>query len=353
MSRRTITKRNLYPTYVGEDRHINSILRNKEGFIVKPIYTIDGQFVKYILTNIKDTVSIKPDNNGKRGRGVSRFLKSISNNNHHFFSDNNVVNNNYTGDLYMYCIHCPDQVLKPVSEFTTNKTQKTTICHDGLCRQSFCRDCKQTYVNKGDAGNSSRTKDQFIEDNGARLRGLLEIVLGIKPKIDYKLIWEKYEGLCFKCGEFIPFDKTDAKGLDHTLPHSKRWGLSNEDSTLLCSHKINGCNGSKSDKWPNIFYNDEQLVKLNKMTGIDLEIIRGEPHYNPDVVKKFIERFDDVLERWSDWGRYTRKHSGTNKHKEFVRYLEKEINKLKKFNSDKNVSKLVSMLEKYYGEKYE
>ena len=196
----------------------------------------------------------------------------------------------------------------------------------------------------------------MIEDNGARLRGLLEIVLGLKHKLDYKYIWDKFNGKCFKCGEFIPFDQTDAKGLDHTLPHSKWWNLSNEDGTLLCSSKINGCNGSKSNKWPSVFYSDEQLVKLNKMTGIDLEILNGEPHYNPEVVEGFINRFDDVMDSWSQWGRRIRttgNRIGKNKNVEFINGLRKEINKLKKFHSQKNVSKLIVMLEKYYEENCE
>ena len=343
MTKRKRTKKNDYPTYVGEHRECSSVLRDENGYIVIPRFTIDGEFVKYELTDLKD-LSVKPDKEGKRGR-VKLHLGKIN--------DSHIVDTNYVGELFMYCRHCPNQELKPVSSFTTNTTQKTTYVHnDRLCRQAFCMECKQTYVNEGDAGNSSRTKDQMIEDNGARLRGLIEIVLDLKHKLDYKYIWNKFDGKCFKCNEFIPFDETDAKGLDHTLPHSMWWGLSNEDGTLLCSHKINGCNGSKSKKWPNIFYSDEQLVKLSEMTGIKLEILKGEPHYNSEVVEKFIDRFDDVMERWSHWGRYTRKN-GENKYGVFIRRLRKEIDKLKEFDSDKNIFKLVGMLEKYYGENYE
>ncbi len=338
MEKRSVTKYNIYPTFVGEYRECNSVLRDKDGYIVIPRFTIDGKFVKYELTNLKD-LPTKPDKDGKRGN-VKIYLNKIDN--------TNIVNTNYIGELFMYCRHCPNQELLPVDSFTTNKTQMTTYVHkDKLCRQSFCTECKQTYVNTGLAGNSSRTKSQMAEDNGSRLRGLLEIVLDLKPKLDYKFIWEKFKGKCFKCGEYIPFDKTDSKGLDHTLPHSKWWSLSNEDGTLLCSSKINGCNGSKSNKWPNEFYNDNELIELSKITGIDLDILNSEPHYNPDVVEKFIDKFDDVMERWSEWGRYTRKN-GTNKYGAFIKYLKKEIRNLKKFESQKNVSELVGMLEKYY-----
>ena len=55
MCRRKITKTNSYPTFVGKDRHINSILRNDRGYIVKPIFDVDGNFIKYVLTDIKDS----------------------------------------------------------------------------------------------------------------------------------------------------------------------------------------------------------------------------------------------------------------------------------------------------------
>ena len=78
-----------------------------------------------------------------------------------------------------------------------------------------------------------------------------------------------------------------------------------------------------------------------------MDILSGEPHYNPDVVEKFIDRFDDVMERWSEWGRYTRKN-GKNKYGTFIKYLKKEIRNLKEFELQKNVPELVGKMEKYY-----
>ena len=197
MARRTITKTNEYPTFVGEHRECNSVLRDENSNIIIPRFTFDGEFDRYELTNLKD-LPTKPDTEGKRGR-VKTHLNKIDN--------TNIVNTNYTGELFMYCRHCPTQELLPVNSFTTNKTQMTTYVHkDKLCRQSFCIECKQTYVNEGVAGNASRTKDQHIEDNGARLRGLLEIVLGLKPKLDYRFIWEKFDGKCFKCWKQLRCD---------------------------------------------------------------------------------------------------------------------------------------------------
>ncbi len=336
--RRKITKKNNYPTFVGEHRECNSVLRNKNGYIIIPRFTIDNKFVKYELTDLKD-LPVKPDAEGKRGR-VKIYLDKID--------SSHVVDDNYDGELFIYCRHCPNQQLLPVDDFTTNKTQTTTYVHkDGLCRQSFCVECKQTYVNAGPAGNSSRTVDQFLEDNGSRLRGLIQSVLGIKNKVNYKKLWEKYNGKCFKCDIELDINDTGSKGLDHTLPHSLWWEYTTDNSTLLCS----SCNGSKNNKWPGIFYSDEQLNRLSEMTGFNINLIKGKPHYNPEVVEKFINNFDTIMEEWSSWGRKIRKvgnRKGQNKNKEFINFLCKEINRLRKYNTNKKINLLIDKLDNYY-----
>lgn len=335
--RRNITKHNEYPTFVGEYRECNSVLRDESGYIVIPNFN-NNQFQGYQLTNLKD-LETKPDKDGKRGRNKP-FLKKVSN--------SNIVNNNYSGELFMYCRHCPTQKLLSVDLFTTNKTQETTYVHkDRLCRQSFCVDCKKTYTNSGNAGNSSRTTDQFLEDNGSRLRGLIQSTLGIKNKVNYKKLWEKFGGQCFKCNVSLDIDDTGSKGLDHTLPHSLWWEYNTDNCTLLCS----SCNGSKNNKWPGIFYTDDELQRLSEMTGFDYELLKSQPHYNPEVVEKFIDNFDNVLSEWTSWGRKIRKvgnRKGTNKNKEFKKFLLKEINRLKKFNNNKKVGVLIDLLDTYY-----
>ena len=333
--RRKITKQNNYPTFVGEYRECNSVLRNKNGCIVIPRFTITGEFIKYELTDLKDLPSVKPDKEGKRGR-VKIKLDKI-----HWMSSH-IIDGDYNGELFMYCRHCPIQELLPIDSFTTNKTQTTTYTHkDRLCHQSFCIECKQTYVNTGPAGNSSRTTDQFLEDCGARLRGITFKVLNEKNKVDYKKLWEKYDGKCFKCDISILFENTGDKGLDHTLPHSLYWNFSTEDSTLLCTH----CNGSKSDKWPSRFYTEDELKRLSKMTGIDLNILSGKPHYNPNVVNGFLNDFENIMNEWSSWGRKK------NKKNSFSKFLLNEIKRMKKYNINTNTNTLIEYWTNYYNTK--
>jgi len=68
-----------------------------------------------------DELGVKPDKDGKRGR-VKLYIDKIN--------DSHIVDTNYVGELFMYCRHCPNQELKPVSSFTTNTTQKTTYVHN-------------------------------------------------------------------------------------------------------------------------------------------------------------------------------------------------------------------------------
>ena len=85
--RRKVKNKNKYPTFVGEHRECNSVLRDENGYIVIPRFTIDGEFVKYELTNLKD-LPVKPDKDGKRGK-VKRYLDKMDN--------TNIVDTNYTG----------------------------------------------------------------------------------------------------------------------------------------------------------------------------------------------------------------------------------------------------------------
>ena len=157
-----------------------------------------------------------------------------------------------------------------------------------------------------------------------------------------KIWWQ-----CFKCNVSLDIDDTGSKGLDHTLPHSLWWEYNTDNCTLLCS----SCNGSKNNKWPGIFYTDDELQRLSEMTGFDYELLKSQPHYNPEVVEKFIDNFDNVLSEWTSWGRKIRKvgnRKGTNKNKEFKKFLLKEINRLKKFNNNKKVGVLIDLLDTYY-----
>ena len=87
------------------------------------------------------------------------------------------------------------------------------------------------------------------------------------------------------------------KPLDHTLPVYYLWPLNTQNATLLCRE----CNGKKSGSWPSKFYTNEKLKELSILTGIEYNLLSGEPKYNPDAVK-FLEipqNVDQLLVKYS------------------------------------------------------
>jgi CRISPR/Cas system Type II protein with McrA/HNH and RuvC-like nuclease domain len=106
-------------------------------------------------------------------------------------------------------------------------------------------------------------------------------VSGAAGKIDSKEIFRRFEGKCFKCEKQL-VDENGAPiagtyQLDHTLPAFYLWPLTTDNGTLLCSEH----NNEKSGKWPAEYYNDQQLRKLQALTGLDYELLKGEPKINP------------------------------------------------------------------------
>jgi hypothetical protein len=327
LKRRIRTKKNKYPIHTTY-RHITSILRDSSGNMCFSEEIDDILYIRQ--TSIVDIVSIKPNKNGQRGF-KKKYIESILR--------NNIVNPNYTGALFMYCIHEIPQKLRPVTDFTTNKiyphlrpTQKIY----GL--QPFCKDSKQRFVNNGFAGNSSRTKDQHLEDVGSRFRQKLIIsVLGYTPKISYKDIYKKYDGCCFKCKKSIPIDRPDLKQLDHTLPHAYWWPYTTETATLLC----NECNQSKKDKWPSVFYSEDELKQLSSLTNISYDILTSKtPLFNIDFIEIVNNRFDEIMNKCEQ--RFRNRKSPLN----FLKKLFKESQRLQK-SQNLIVKSLGQQIEKY------
>lgn len=330
IKRRDITKTNNYPTHQSF-RHISSVLRDENGFMC---FSEEYNGELYIRqTNINDISDIKPNILGQR-----RFRRNYI----ETHLRNNITNSNYTGKLYMYCIHEVEQRLRPTEDFTTNKSYPHLRPNQNIHGlQPFCKDSKKKYVNNGPAGNHSRTKDQYLEDLGSRFRQKLIVsVLGTIPKISYEDIYNKFNGCCFKCQKHIPFERTDLKQLDHTLPHVYWWPYTTENATLLC----NDCNQSKKDKWPSIFYSDIELKKLSNLTGIDYQLLSSPvPLYNSNLINIFLEDFDSIIKMCEK--RFRKRKSLVDFHKKVI----KESMKLSK-SSEKNV-KLLSEKMYNYSEK--
>lgn len=177
---------------------------------------------------------------------------------------------------------------------------KNGFVHSYYGHQLECTACKKYYVNG--ALNKLRDSQQFREDSLRRRalevlvnklleRNIVHFEFRNKNKKEFsEYIWEKFGKRCFKCGKKLSLDEMH---LDHTMPLAFLYRL-DETATCLCSEH----NAKKRDRFPVEFYTDSELDKLQKITGIDKNIIRSK-QANPEVVKLLVENvvwfFDEFL----------------------------------------------------------
>ena len=212
---------------------------------------------------------------------------------------------------HKYCRTCAK--LLPFEKFGLHRTKAKS----GY--QWECKTCKNIYNNHPNAGNVKRTTEQFRESSMyARMRGLI-----VKTEnLNHKEIFDRFRNRCFKCGQDIDIEDSSQYDIDHTLPVSLWWPLRNKDATLLCSSRhegFKGCNNSKHAKWPNEFYNDNQLRELSNLTGIDYDILNGPPIMCPETLKTFTDDMKGWIKRWrEEWD-------------DADDWMEQEFSKLKKY----------------------
>lgn len=182
---------------------------------------------------------------------------------------------------YKYCIVC--NTLKPTFLFDSARVSG---------RQGECRLCKAVY---NSIKNQSRITDQHRE---AAQKRRMYLDLSGQHKIDSEVIHERFNFKCFKCGKDLSnVESAKERPLDHTLPIYYLFPLDSQNTTLLCHDH----NGKKSGKWPSEYYTTEELKKLSIITGIDFDILRGKPFYNPEAIEnlKNSEIVDALLTKYS------------------------------------------------------
>jgi len=288
MSRRKINKTNQYPVHT-TFRHLHSVLRTNDGRIVYSVVT--PTTVHYVATSLYDIPEITPNKYGQRvfKKSYIPYLQSF------------VVDEHYNGELFMYCKHEIQQVLRPITDFTTiSPTLWNTpsdaymhVCigmenNHPICLKPISKDSKRIYANRGTAGNHTRTKSQMVEDTGSRFRTkIIEAVTGIRPKMEYTYIYNKFNGKCFKC--HTPITDTTYSNLDHTLPHSLYYPYNEDTATLLCV----SCNQAKKNRWPTEFYTADELRQLEILTGLNLQ--HSTKQYNLPIFLQFNMDFDRIV----------------------------------------------------------
>ncbi len=169
---------------------------------------------------------------------------------------------------YKFCIIC--STLKLLDLFDNHSARVSG-------KQGECRLCKKCY---NEIKNQTRITDQHRE--AAQKRRLYLELSGIE-KIDSKKIYVKYNYKCFKCGKDLRnVSHENERPLDHTLPASYLWALTNNNATLLCRKH----NSEKSGKWASEYYSNKEIKRLSVITGFDYKILAGNPIYNPEAIEK-------------------------------------------------------------------
>ena len=162
-----------------------------------------------------------------------------------------------------------------------------------LEKQMECRSCKgaiNAYL------NPKRTKQQLHESNIKRRVGDL-LLEGENQKIDIDELFKRFDGKCFKTGAKLNKKMRNSWEVDHILPSSWLYPLTKENAALLSKD----ANNNKRNRWPSHFYTNNELIKLARITGADLDLLsRRDPVINPNInVNKCVTRYLQVRERSS------------------------------------------------------
>ena len=157
-----------------------------------------------------------------------------------------------------------------------------------LEKQMECRSCKAV-INAN--LNPKRTKEQLHESSLKRRMGDL-LMEGENEPIDFRALFERFGGRCFKTGKRLDFKDRKSWEVDHLLPSRYLYPLRKDNAVLLSRE----ANANKRDRWPSEFYTNQELKKLAKLLGANLAVISSKkPLINPNInVDRCVDRMLDV-----------------------------------------------------------
>lgn len=160
-----------------------------------------------------------------------------------------------------------------------------------LERQMECRSCKgaiNAYL------NPKRTKQQLHESAIRRRVGDL-LLEGVNQRIDIDEIFSRFGSKCFKTGKRLKRKDRKSWAIDHILPSRYLYPLTKDNAALLSCD----ANNNKRDRWPSHFYTNNELIRLAKLTGADLNLLSSkEPIINKNIdVNKCVSRYLQVREK--------------------------------------------------------
>lgn len=159
-----------------------------------------------------------------------------------------------------------------------------------LERQMECRSCKGA-INA--VLNPKRTKEQ-LHEAGVRRRIADLLLEGENERISFKDLFGRFGSKCFKTGRRLDIKARGTWAVDHILPSRYLYPLTVRNACLLSA----GANQAKKALWPTDFYTNQELVRLARMTGADLNVLSGTPTVNTAIdVDRCVARFLSVRER--------------------------------------------------------
>ncbi len=163
-----------------------------------------------------------------------------------------------------------------------------------LERQMECRSCKGV-INA--ILNPRRTQEQLWE--GSIKRRVGDLLLEDKnQKVDVKFIkdlFTRFNSRCFKTNKMLDPKDRKSWAIDHILPSRYLYPLKKENAALLSRE----ANNHKRDRWPSVFYTNNELIRLAQLTGANLDILASKkPIFNPNIdVDACVTRYLTVRER--------------------------------------------------------
>ena len=146
--------------------------------------------------------------------------------------------------------------------------------------------------------NHIRTAEELKVSTSGRI---IENILGLYMADIDQQIYKKNEleeycldiyGGCFMTGE-------KEFSIDHILPLNMGYPLTFKNACPL----IKTHNSAKSDKWPCDFYNNEELIRLSKLSGYTVEVLK-----TPQMNYPFFDWCNDNPSAWRDYVNKDRKY---------------------------------------------
>jgi len=159
-----------------------------------------------------------------------------------------------------------------------------------LERQMECRSCKGA-INA--TLNPRRTKQQLYE-SATRRRIANLLLMGEERALDLRSLFRRFGGRCFKTHQKLSIQNRSQWQVDHILPATYLYPLTEANACLLSTD----ANQAKRGRWPSEFFTNNELIKLARITGANLDLIsRRTPLVNPDIdVNACVSRFLRVRE---------------------------------------------------------